>query len=203
MSRVPQAKSKLEELRARKKAPEEVVFNAAPGTRRLAAGMCGVLALMFLFHQTQIDGVKPLFRIFALVCAAGLGTLAWYFFRRGSRTGPVLKISKQGFGMALGFNGWVEYPWDEVEAFRYWEPTGIAMLVKRRQSRWVGVLTKSHPKRSDLSWDQKFEISFNTFHNRPGLCLLHPFVDAPILDVLQAFKDYAPKKLDDYEWMKR
>ena len=105
--------------------------------------------------------------------------------------------------MAVGFSGWLEFTWDQVEAFRYWEPTGLAMLVKRRQSRWVGVVLKENLKRSTLSWDQKFEIWLNTFHNRPGLCLLHPFVDAPILDVLQAFKDYAPSELDDYEWMKR
>lgn len=203
VSRVPKTKSRLEALRARKKAPEEVVFNASPGTRRLAGGMFALLALMFLIHQTQIEGAKPLIRAFALFCSGGGAVLAWYFLRRGSRKGPVLKLSKQGFGMALGFNGWVEFPWDQVEAFRYWEPTGLAFLVKRRQSRWVGIVLKASLKRSELSWDQKFEIWLNTFHNRPGLCLLHPFVEAPILDVLQAFKDYAPKELDDYEWMKR
>jgi ribonucleotide reductase alpha subunit len=91
----------------------------------------------------------------------------------------------------------------DVEAFRYWEPTGIALLVKRRQSRWVGVLLNRKLKADDLTWDMRLEIWLNTFHNRPGLCILHPFVKASILDVLQAFKDHAPRKLDDYEWMKR
>ena len=202
MSRVPKAKSRLEELRARKKVTE-VVFNASPGTRRLAGGMCLVLAIMFLIHQTQIEGAKPLIRAFALTASVGFGGLAWYFLRRGSRRGPVLRLDKQGFGMAVGFSGWLEFSWDEVEAFRYWEPTGLLQIIKRRQSRWVGIVLKGKLKRSTLTWDQKFEIWLNTFHNRPGLCLLHPFVDASILDVLQAFKDYAPSELDDYEWLKR
>lgn len=202
MTRVPRTRSRLEELRARKKVTE-VVFNASAGTRRLAGGMCLILGVMFVIHQTQVDGAKPLIRAFALAATGFFGVLAWYFLRRGSRRGPVLRLDKQGFGMAVGFSGWLEFTWDQVEAFRYWEPTGLVMLVKRRQSRWVGVLLKEAPKKSDLTWDQKFEIWLNTFHNRPGLCLLHPFVDAPILDVLQAFKDYAPKELDDYEWMSR
>lgn len=105
--------------------------------------------------------------------------------------------------MALGFSGWIDVPWSAVEAFRYWEPTGIALLVKRRQSRWVGILLKDTSMLRDLTWDQRFEIWMNTFHNRPGLTLLHPFVKAPILDVLQAFKDHAPKALDDYTWMSK
>ena len=202
MSRVPRTKSRLEELRAKKKITE-VVFNASPGTRRLAGGMCALLAILFLIHQTQVDGTKLLIRAFALACTVGFGVLAWYFLRRGSRKGPVLRLTKQGFGMAVGFNGWLEFTWDQVEAFRYWEPTGLAMLIKRRQSRWVGVLLKQNPRKSDLTWDMRFELGLNTFHNRPGLCLLHPFVDVPILDVLQAFKDYAPRELDDYEWMSK
>lgn len=203
MSRVPQTKSRLEALRARKKAPDEVTFQAKAGTRLLAGGMCAVIAVMFLIHQTQVDGVKLLIRLFAAAGAGGFGVLAWYFFRRGSRKGPLLRLSKEGFGIAVGFSTWLEFRWDEIEAFRYWEPTGLMMLIKRRQSRWVGVLLKENPKRSSLPWDARFELWLNTFHNRPGLCVMHPFVDAPILDVLQAFKDYAPKALDDYEWMKR
>ncbi|MEM7743778.1 MAG: hypothetical protein AAF409_08715 [Pseudomonadota bacterium] len=203
MSRVPKTKSKLEALRARQKAPPEVTFNAAPGTRLLAGGMCAILAGMFLIHQTQIDGLAPFLRAGSALIAAFFAVLAWYFIRRGSRRGPVLHLDKHGFGMALGFNGWIEMPWDEVEAFRYWEPTGIAFLVKRRQSRWVGIVLRHGLKRETLTWDQHFEIRLNTIHNRPGLCILHPFVDASILDVLQAFKDHAPRELDDYEWMSR
>ncbi|MFK7945389.1 MAG: hypothetical protein AB8B85_21110, partial [Paracoccaceae bacterium] len=141
MTRVPKTKSRLEELRAKKKITE-VVFNAAPGTRRLAGGMCLVIAVMFLIHQTQIDGAKLLIRAFALSGTVGFTVLAWYFIRRGSRRGMLLRMDKQGFGMAVGFHGWLDFTWDEVEAFRYWEPTGLAMLIKRRQSRWVGVLLK-------------------------------------------------------------
>lgn len=203
MSRVPQSKSKLEALRARKKAPEEVVFNAVPGTRLLAGGMCALLAAMFLIHQTQVEGAKPLIRLFAGLCMLGFGWLGWYFLRRGSRKGPVLRIDKQGFGIAIGFDTWLDFTWDQVQAFRYWEPTGLAFLVKRRQSRWVGVLMKEKLRARNLPWDARFEIWLNTFHNRPGFCILHPFVDRPILDVLQAFKDYAPKDLDEYDWMSK
>lgn len=202
MSRVPETKSRLEQMRARKKITE-VVFNAAPGSRLLAAAMCGLIAVLFVIHQTQIDGVKLLLRGFAVSGAVVFGVLAWYFFRRGSRRGPVLRLDKQGFGIALGFNTWREIPWEDVEAFRYWEPTGIQMLVKRRQARWVGILLDKGLARTRQPWDVRFEIWLNTFHNRPGLCVLDPFVEAPILDVLQAFKDFAPRALDDYEWMNR
>ncbi len=198
MTRVPKVKS-----RKAKRPAGETIFNAAPGTRLLAGGLCTVLAVMFLIHQTQIEGAKPLIRVFAGGCTLAFGVLAWYFVRRGSRRGPVLRLGPEGFGIALGFNTWLEFTWEQVEAFRYWEPTGMAMLVKRRQSRWVGVLLKSKLPGEGLSWDVRFEIWLNTFHNRPGLTLLHPFVDAPILDVLQAFKDHAPKALDDYTWMSR
>lgn len=203
MSRVPQTKSRLEELRARKKAPDEVVFNAAPGTRLLAAAFCALLAAMFAIHQTQIEGDKILIRLLSLVLTVFFAGLAFYFFRRGRRRGPVLRITRDGLGIALGFSSWLEFRWDEVEAFRYWEPTGLLFIIKRRQSRWVGVLLNHKLPAGDLPWDVRFEIWLNTIHNRPGFCVLHPFVDAPILDVLQAFKDHAPKALDDYEWMKR
>lgn len=203
MSRVPQTRSRLEQLRARKKAPEVVEFQATPGTRLLAAAMCGLIAVMFLFHQTQVDGAKPLIRIFALFGAAFFGALAWYFWKRGMRKGPVLRLSKQGVGVALGWTGWIDLTWDQVHAFRYWEPTGIMLLVKRRQSRWVGIVLKDRSFIDKLPLDQRFEAWLNRLGNRPALTILHPFVDVPILDVLQAFKDYAPKELDDYEWLKR
>ncbi|MFK7945277.1 MAG: hypothetical protein AB8B85_20505, partial [Paracoccaceae bacterium] len=60
-----------------------------------------------------------------------------------------------------------------------------------------------NPKKYERTWHMSFELGINSFNNRPGLCLLHPFIDAPLLDVLQAFKDYAPKELDDYEWMSK
>ena len=60
--RVPQTKSKLEQLRARKNKPEVVEFQAVPGTRLLAAAMCGIIALFFVIHQTQVEGLKPLIR---------------------------------------------------------------------------------------------------------------------------------------------
>ena len=198
MSRIPRTRTRL-----KKQAPAEAVFTAAPGSRLLAGGLCAVIAVMFVIHQTQIEGVAVLLRLFTLGMTAIFAALAWYFIRRGSRRGPVLRVGPDGFGIAVGFGGWLEFPWSDVEAFRYWEPTGLAMLVKRRQSRWVGVVLKRKLKAEDLSWDMRFEIWLNTFHNRPGLCILHPFVKAPILDVLQAFKDFAPRALDDYNWMSR
>ena len=198
MTRVPKTKSRLPKRRR-----DIVTFEAAPGSRLLAGGLCAVLAVMFLIHQTQIEGISPAIRLLALAGTAFFGVLAWYFLRRGGRKGTVLRVGPDGFGIALGFNGWVDIPWEAVKAFRYWEPTGLALLIKRRQSRWVGVLLKDQTPLKNLSWDQRFEIWLNTFHNRPEVTLLHPFVRAPILDVLQAFKDHAPKELDDYTWMSR
>ncbi|MEM7056772.1 MAG: hypothetical protein AAF557_04235 [Pseudomonadota bacterium] len=198
MTRVPKTRTRLKET-----APAEAVFQAAPGSRLLAAGLCAILAIMFLIHQTQIDGAAVLLRAASFLIAAIFAILAWYFYKRGSRKGPVIKIGPDGFGIAVGFEGWIDVPWDDVEAFRYWEPTGLALLVKKRQSRWIGVLLNRKLPGADLPWDIRFEIWLNTFHNRPGLCLLHPFVTENILDVLQAFKDHAPKRTDDFEWMKK
>ena len=198
MTRVPKTRSRL-----KKRVVPEAVFQAAPGSRLLAGWLCALLAFMFLVHQTQIEGTSILLRVFIMACCAFFAALAWYFLKRGSRKGPVMKVGSDGFGIAVGFEGWIDVPWDDVSAFRYWEPTGIAMLVKRRQSRWVGVLLNRKLPGKDLPWDMRFELWLNTFHNRPGLCLLHPFVRENILDVLQAFKDHAPKRADDYEWMKK
>ena len=205
MTRVPKTKSRLSELRAKAKPKEVAVFEGSPGSRLWATALCAILAVMFAAHQTQIDGASPLLRAGSALVAAFFAVLAWYFLKRGGRRGPVLEVRPDGFGMALGFRTWIDIPWEQVEAFRYWEPTGMAALVKRRQSRWVGVLLLKGKgvKRRDLPWDARFEIWLNTVHNRPGLCLLHPFVRADILDVLQAFKDHAPSELDDYTWMKR
>ena len=198
MTRVPKIRSRLN-----KSKPDEAVFLAAPGHRRKAAVMCAVLALLFLLHQTQIEGTAIWFRLFAALMTGFFVWLGWYLWRRGSRKGPVLRVDRDGFGIAVGFKGWLEFPWDQVEAFRYWEPTGLMMLVKRRQARWVGIIVTGKLRADDLTWDQKFDIWVNTFHNRPGLCVLHPFVQAPILDVLQAFKDFGPRRADDYNWMSK
>lgn len=198
MTRVPKTRTRLT-----KQPRTEAVFLASPGPRRLAAALCAVLTVLFVIHQTQIEGNAIWLRLFAGVLAVFFGGLAWYFWRRGSRTGPVLRVGPDGFGIAVGFDGWFEFPWDDVEAFRYWEPTGLAILIKRRQSRWVGILLNRKLAADSLSWDQRFDIWLNTFHNRPGLCILHPFVQAPILDVLQAFKDFAPKRADDFNWMSK
>lgn len=189
--------------KSRKKYRKEVTFDAAPGSRLLTAGLTGLLSVMFLIHQTQIEGINMLIRLLSAAATIGFGGLAWYFMRRGLRRGPVLRVGPDGFGIALGFNGWVDIPWEHVRAFRYWEPTGLAFIVKKNQARWVGVLLDDQSRLRNLSWDVRMEIWLNTFFDRPGLTVLHPFVKAPILDVLQAFKDHAPKALDDYEWMSK
>lgn len=203
MTRIPQTKSKMEQLRARKAAPRHVAFQPARRVRYLAGGLSAVVCLMFVLHQTQIDGAAPLFRGFAAIAAAISGTFAWFYLRRAARKGPLLTLDKQGFGIAIGFERWLDFTWDQAQAFRYYEPTGLQILVKRRNTRWVGVLLADNLPAKDLSWDVRLEIFLNTFQNRPGLCIHERYVDAPILDVLQAFKDYAPKALDDYNWMER
>lgn len=198
MSRVPKMRGRMARSRA-----VEAVFQQSPGSRLIAAGLCGLLAVMFVIHQTQVDGAKPLIRAFAVLGAGFFGVLAFYFWRRGRRRGTLLRITRDGFGIAIGFNGWIELPWDAISSFRYWEPTGFALLVKRRQTRWVGVTLKDRSFLDDLPLDQRFDAWLNRIFNRPSLCVIEPVVDAPILDVLQAFKDYAPRELDDYTWMSR
>ena len=79
----------------------------------------------------------------------------------------------------------------------------IQQRAAKHPGKVVGVLLNRKLAREGLTWDQRFEIWLNTFHNRPGLCILHPFVQAPILDVLQAFKDFGPRRPDDYNWMSK
>ena len=197
MTRVPKTKTRLKDQ------PRVLEFQASPGPRRLAGGMCALIAVMLAIHQTQIDGVSPILRVLSAVGTVLFSGLAWYFFKRAARKGTVMRVGPDGFGMAIGFDSWVEYTWPQVQAFRYYEPTGFMLLVKRRQTRWLGVVTLQPPNTQDMPRDARFEIWLNTVHNRPALCLMEPFVDAPILDVLQAFKDHAPKELDDYQWMRR
>lgn len=194
MTRIPKTRT-----RNKKKALAEQVFAAHPGPRRLAGYMCAIIALMFAIHQTQVEGVALLIRLFALIMMAGFGVLAFYFLRRGWRRGALLRIGPDGFGIALGFDGWIDVPWEKTKAYKYWEPTGLAWLMKRRQTRWVGIALNDDSLIKDLPPSQRFEIFLNTFHGRPPLCILHPFVATDLLDVLQAFKDHAPKELDDYK----
>ena len=195
MTRVPKTRTRLQDQ------PRSVEFQASPGPRRLAAWMCAVIAVMLVIHQTQIEGSGIALRaltLFGMVLFVGL---AWFFFKRAARRGTVMQVGPEGFGMAIGFDSWVEYPWSKIQAFRYYEPTGFMLLVKRRQTRWLGVVPLQPPNTAEMPWDARFEIWLNTVHNRPAFCLMEPFVDAPILDVLQAFKDLAPEDLDDYEWL--
>ncbi len=194
MTRVPKSKT-----RNKKKALAEQVFAAHPGPRRRAGWLCVVLAVMFAIHQTQVEGIAPLIRIFALTAMALFAVLAFYFLRRGARRGTLIRVGPDGFGLAIGFSGWIEVPWEKAKAYKYWEPTGLAWLIKRRQTRWVGIALADESLIADLPPSQRFEIFLNTFHGRPPLCVLHPFVDADLLEVLQAFKDHAPKELDDYK----
>ncbi|MEM9138477.1 MAG: hypothetical protein AAGB15_01480 [Pseudomonadota bacterium] len=198
MTRIPRIKRK-----SNKRPDGETAFQASSGTRLQASVLCAVLAVLFLINQTQLEGEAILLRLLSVVCMVFFAVLAWYFWRRGRRRGPVIRVGPEGFGIAVGFDTWLEFPWDDVAAFRYWEPTGLAMLIKRRQSRWIGILINRTIDGTKLTWDARFEIWLNKFHNRPGLCLLHPFVKADILDVLQAFKTHAPRRADDYTWMSR
>jgi hypothetical protein len=171
---------------------------AAPGWRPAAGGLAGLIAAMLLAHQLFVEGPKPLLRALVLLAAAGFAALAWYLVRRGRRRGPVLRLGPEGVGIALGFSGWLEVPWSEVRAWRYWEPTGFAVLVKRRQARWVGFRLKDEAALAGGPWDQRLEMWLNRAQGRPALCALAPFVSAPILEVLEAFQTHAPE-LDDRE----
>ncbi len=153
---------------------------------------------MLILHQVSVEGPKPLLRAVVLLAAAGFGGLAWYLLRRGRRRGPALRLGPDAVGIALGFEGWLEVPWEGVRAWRYWEPTGFAVLVKRRQARWVGFRLKDEAVLAGRSWDQRLEMALNRLQGRPALCVLAPFVAAPILDVLEAFQAHAPG-LDDPE----
>ena len=171
---------------------------AAPGWRPAAGGLAALIGLMLLAHQLFVEGPKPLLRAIALVAAAGFAWLAFYLARRGARRGPALRLGPGGVGIALGFAGWVEVPWAALRAWRYWEPAGFAVLVKRRQARWVGFRLKDETVLAGRPWDERLEMWLNRVQGRPALCLLAPFVAAPILDVLEALQTHAPE-LDDRE----
>jgi hypothetical protein len=191
LTRVPKARA-----RGRRRAARDVAFDAAPGWRPAAGGLAALLALMLLAHQLFVEGPKPLLRAIALVSAAAFGALACYLVRRGRRRGPVLRLGPERIGIATGFDGWLEVPWEAVRAWRYWEPTGFALLVKRRQARWIGFRLKDERVLAGRPWDQRLEMALNRLQGRPALCILAPFVAAPILDVLEAFQAHAPG-LDD------
>lgn len=191
LTRVPKARA-----RGGGRARREMAFMAAPGWRPAAGGLAALIALMLLAHQFFVDGPKPLLRGLVLLAAAGFAALAWFMVRRGRRRGPVLRLGPGGVSIAVGFAGWVEVPWQGVRAWRYWEPTGFAVLVKRRQARWVGVWLKDEALLADRPWDERLEMWLNRAQGRPSLCALAPFIDASILDVLEAFQTHAPG-LDD------
>jgi hypothetical protein len=191
LSRVPKARA-----RGPARAAREFAFPAAPGWRPAAGGLAALIALMLLLHQLFVDGPKPLLRALVLIAAAGFGGLAAFMLRRGRRRGLALRLGPDGVGIALGFSGWLEVPWDRVRAWRYWEPTGFAALVKRRQPRWIGLWLKDEGVLATRPWDERLEMWLNRAQGRPALCALAPFLGAPILDVLEAFQTVAPG-LDD------
>jgi hypothetical protein len=184
--------------RGRRRAAREASFDGRPGWRPAAGGLSALLALMLLVHQLFIEGPRPLLRAIVLLAAAGFAVLAWYLLRRGRRRGMALRLGPEGVGIAVGFTGWLEVPWEGVRAWRYWEPTGFAVLVKRRQARWVGFRLKDETVLADRPWDQRLEMWLHRIQGRPALCALAPFIDAPILAVLEAFQTHAPD-LDDRE----
>jgi hypothetical protein len=193
LTRVPQARA-----RERTRAARASAFDAAPGWRPAAAGLAALIALMLTLHQLYVEGPKPLLRLFVLLVATGFAALAWYLLQRGRRRGPALRVGPEGVGIALGFAGWLEVPWERVRAWRYWEPTGFAVLVKRRQARWVGFRLTDEGALAGRPWDQRLEMALNRLQGRPALCVLAPFVAAPILEVLESFQAHAAH-LDDRE----
>ncbi|HET7409034.1 MAG TPA: hypothetical protein VFJ13_02435, partial [Paracoccaceae bacterium] len=171
-------------------------FATAPGWRPAGGALCGVIALMLLGFQLQ-DGPRPEIRLAALLGAAVFGIAAWYMIRRGLRRGLALRIGPEGVGIALGFRGWIEAPWDQVRAWRYWEPTGVGPLV-RREPRWIGVRLKDESVLAGRLWDERLEIWLGRTHQRPPLCVVDPFVTASMPEVQEAFRTQAPA-LDDPE----
>lgn len=153
---------------------------------------------MLLVHQLYVEGPKPLARLAALFGSAFFAAVAVYLVKRGFRRGAAVRVGPSGVGIALGFAGWLEVPWEQVRAWRYWEPTGFALLVKRRQPRWVGLRLRDEAPLAARPWDERLEMWLGRMHGRPALCVLHPFVAAPILEVLEAFQTHAPA-LDDRE----
>ena len=175
-----------------------VEFANAPGWRPVGGALCAMMAAMLIVHQLYLEGPRPALRLAALLGAAFFALSAWYLIRRGFRRGAAVRVGPEGVRLALGFDGWLDAPWSEVRAWRYWEPTGFMLLVKRRAPRWVGFRLKDETALAARPWDERLEMWLARFYGRPRLCILHPFVHGSILEVLEAFQTHAPD-LDDRE----
>ena len=173
-------------------------FAAVPGWRPVGGALCAMIAAMLLVHQLYIDAPRPAIRLVALLAAVLFGAIAWYLVRRGFRRGTAIRVGPEGVGIALGFRGWLEVPWEEVRAWRYWEPTGFMLLIKRRAPRWVGYVLKDESRLGARPWDERLEMWLARANGRPSLCVTHPFVEGSILEVLEAFQTQAGA-LDDRE----
>ncbi len=178
--------------------PTVAEFIGVPGWRPVGGALSAMIAAMLMVHQLYVDGPKPLVRLLALLGAVAFAAIAWYLLRRGFRRGVAIRVSPEGVGIAIGFRGWLEVSWDEVRAWRYWEPTGFMLLIKRRAPRWVGFVLKDESRLRDRSWDERLEMWLARVNGRPSLCVLHPFVEGSILEVLEAFQTQAGA-LDDRE----
>lgn len=194
MSRVPKAK----QAKDKRQALKNLSLGARPGRLWAAAFVSGLIAVMFVIHQTQIDGAKVVIRAFAVACAIGFGVMAWYLGKRAARRGEAVRIDKTGIGLAIGFGGWLEVPWDGIAAYRYWEPTGLALLWKRRQPRWVGFKLKDESVLKGRPWDEALDLFLARLAGRPALVVLHTNIDGSILDVLEACQ-IQRRDLDDPE----
>lgn len=184
--------------RALRPPPATAEFAGVPGWRPVGGALCAMIAAMMLVHQLYIEGPRPAMRLVALIIALWFAFIAYYLIRRGFRRGLALRVGPEGVGIALGFRGWLDVPWDEVRAWRYWEPTGFMLLVKRRAPRWVGFKLKDESVLARRPWDERLEMWLARWNGRPKLCVLHPFVDGSILEVLEAFQTQAGA-LDDRE----
>lgn len=177
---------------------ETTEFSGVPGWRPVGGALCAMISAMMLIHQLYVEGPRPVVRLSALAATIGFGIVAYYLVRRGFRRGLALRVGPEGVGIALGFRGWLDVSWDEVLAWRYWEPTGFMLLVKRRAPRWVGFRLKDESRLAERPWDERLEIWLARAYGRPSLCVLHPFVEGSILEVLEAFQIQA-RDLDDRE----
>ena len=197
MSRTPKVKSRLEDLRARKKPRSDLVLQAGAGGRLWAgAALSGTIAVMFIAHQTQVEGAQLLIRLLSLAAAAAFAVLAWYLARRAARRGDMVRITSEGICLAVGFRGWLEIPWENIRGYRYWEPTGFALLYKRRQPRWVGFKLRDESTLMGRPWDEAAELAWNRWAGRPAVAVLHTMIRGSILDVLEACQTHR-RDLDD------